>query len=83
MLIMQFTAVVLIVLVQILSIFCAKDATIEPKAAGRDVVDAVIFKLKRSEIFVEDRRLLVRIAYVESKFGNDPNTYRPSKLILI
>ena len=49
----------------------AEDLTLAPKSSGSDVVEAVITKLRNSGIFESDKRLLTRIAWVESKFGTD------------
>lgn len=52
------------------------DLTLVPRASGSDVVNAVVSKIEASHIFPTDHRLLRRIAYVESKDGEDQNTYR-------
>ena len=52
------------------------DLTLASGASGSDVTRAVVSKIEASEIFPTDHRLLRRIAYVESKDGEDPNTYR-------
>lgn len=51
------------------------DLTFEPKARGKDVVEAVVKKVRASRIFPEDNELLLRIAFAETKFGDSPNTY--------
>jgi hypothetical protein len=53
----------------------AEDLTLEPRTRGQDVVEAVITKLDNSGIFGSDRRFLMRIAWVETKFGQDNDTY--------
>ena len=63
-------------------IFClttgqaALDLTIIPEANDDAVVLAVVGKIQLSGIFPDDNSLLRRIAYVESKDGNDAATYR-------
>ena len=59
-----------------LPVMQAVDNTLTPEAKGRDVVDAVVNKIRRSGIFPDDREFLRRIAYVESLFGQHRNTYR-------
>ncbi|XP_031625312.1 uncharacterized protein LOC116341994 [Contarinia nasturtii] len=55
----------------------AIDNTLVPEAKGEDVVCEVIKKIEKSSIFGGDEKMLRRIAYVESKFGTDQDTYRP------
>ncbi|CAH0768235.1 unnamed protein product [Bemisia tabaci] len=52
------------------------DRTLEPMASGRDVVETVIYRIQRSRVFPDDRDFLRRVAYTESKFGEEPATYR-------
>ena len=52
------------------------DLTLVPRANGSNVVNAVVSKIEASHIFPTDHRLLRRIAYVESKDGENRNTYR-------
>ena len=52
------------------------DKTLKNNANGHDVVCAVIKKISDSGVFPDDKGILRRIAWVESKFGNDPVTYR-------
>ena len=54
----------------------AVDRALIPEASGADVVRSVIERIQRSNIFPPDNQLLRRIAYVESKDGTDPGTYR-------
>jgi hypothetical protein len=54
----------------------ADDKTIVPKEKGKDVVEAVVDRIRNAKIFEEDFSFLRRIAYVESKDGTDPDTYR-------
>ncbi|XP_071793850.1 uncharacterized protein [Asterias amurensis] len=54
------------------------DSTIVPGTNGRAVVDATISKIaqvERNSQLQPDDRLLLRIAWVETKFGTAPNTY--------
>ena len=43
-------------------------------ACGSDVVEAVITRLKRCDIFREDHQFLRRLAFVETRDGADENT---------
>ncbi|PVD27457.1 hypothetical protein C0Q70_12617 [Pomacea canaliculata] len=52
------------------------DATRVAGSTGSDVVDAVVDLIRSNCIFSEDRLLLRRIAYIESRDGTDPKTYR-------
>ena len=52
------------------------DQTIRAGASGEDVVEAVVARIHQTRIFDDDRSFLRRIAYVESKDGNDQGTYR-------
>ena len=52
------------------------DQTIIPETSGEAVVEAVIARIQRAAIFSDDRTLLRRIAYVESRDGTDQQTYR-------
>lgn len=54
-----------VVLGQVLSV----DVTTEANAKGVDCVKAVAEKIRVSDIFTEDYRFLLRVAYVETKFG--------------
>lgn len=54
----------------------AIDNTLVPETKGEDVVCEVINKIDKSLIFPGDEKMLRRIAYVESKFGEDRGTYR-------
>ena len=58
----------------ILSLVCLTsgqtvDLTLTVDASGRDVVDAVIYKITASKIFPSDYNFLKRVAYVESRYG--------------
>ena len=50
----------------------AVDRTVEVNAVGSDVVQATISKIEDAEIFTSDKRLLRRIAYVETADGESP-----------
>ena len=52
------------------------DHTIVAGLAGENVVEAVVARIRQTGIFGDDRSFLRRIAYVESKDGNDRRTYR-------
>ncbi|PAA60469.1 hypothetical protein BOX15_Mlig019589g1 [Macrostomum lignano] len=54
----------------------AVDQTLQPKAKGADVVRATVRKIRNSCIFPNDLGFLLRVAYVESKFGLNANTFR-------
>lgn len=65
-----------VIFLSFLSCTWATDKTLVPETKGEDVVCAVINKIENSLIFTGDHKMLRRIAYVESKFGEDRNTYR-------
>ena len=44
-------------------------------ACGSDVVEAVIARLKKCDIFSEDHQFLRRLAFVETRDGADENTF--------
>ncbi|XP_013404288.1 uncharacterized protein LOC106169384 [Lingula anatina] len=48
------------------------------KGSGSHVVESVVKQIHSSGLFPDDKKLLRRIAYVESKDGTDRNTYRPN-----
>ena len=52
------------------------DRTREPNTSGEDVVKATLRQIQESNIFPNDNSFLRRLAYVESKDGTDPDTYR-------
>ena len=52
------------------------DQTVVAESNGENVVNAVVSRIRQSGIFPQDHSFLRRIAYVESKDGNDDNTYR-------
>lgn len=53
-----------------------EDLTREANTAGSSVVEAAVGLIQGSSIFQSDNRFLRRLAYVESKDGIDPSTYR-------
>ena len=59
-------------LVAFASLVLAVDRTVEEGAVGTDVVVATISKIESASIFPSDKRLLRRIAYVETADGEDP-----------
>lgn len=59
-----------------LSFAWAIDKTLVPGTNGEDVVCDVIRKIADSNIFPDDKKMLRRIAFVESRFGVDSGTYR-------
>ena len=48
------------------------DLTLEEGAISKDVVRASISKIENAAIFPSDRRLLFRIAFVETELGENP-----------
>ena len=54
------------------SLVLAVDRTVEEGAVGTDVVVATISKIESANIFPSDKRLLRRIAYVETADGERP-----------
>ena len=52
------------------------DLTLVPEANGTAVVQACISKLTTANIFSSDNLILRRIAFVETRDGTNPNTYR-------
>ena len=53
-----------------------QDLTQIPESSGISVVLATVGLIRESGIFSDDRQLLRRIAWVESRDGTDPQTYR-------
>nr|XP_018915310.1 PREDICTED: uncharacterized protein LOC109042837 [Bemisia tabaci] len=53
------------------------DRSLEAGARGRDVVDTVLYRIRRSRVFPDDDDFIRRVAYTENMFGEDPWTYRP------
>ncbi len=52
------------------------DLTKEREQTGSAVVFATISRITESNVFPDDNRLLRRVAFVESRDGLDPSTYR-------
>lgn len=52
------------------------DQTRQPGAIGSEVVDAVVNLIRESCLFADDKRFLVRLAYVQSNDGHDAKTFR-------
>ena len=70
-------------IVTVIALFCCFsssigqfDQTIVPETSGEAVVEAIVARIQLSAIFSDDRMLLRRIAYVETRDGTDPRTYR-------
>jgi hypothetical protein len=57
------------------SISAATDKTLIEREKGKDVVDAVVNRIRSSNIFTEDYQLLRRMAYVETLDGESNSTY--------
>jgi len=55
----------------------AENDLTQEKATGEAVVEAVAKYIRDAGIFADDHGFLKRIACVESKYGNDPNTFKP------
>lgn len=53
-----------------------QDLTRTPESSGTPVVLATVGLIRESGIFSDDRQLLRRIAWVESRDGTDSQTYR-------
>ncbi|CAG2236748.1 unnamed protein product [Mytilus edulis] len=61
----------------LLAVVCnATDQTRQPGAIGSEVVDAVVNLIKVSCLCADDKRFLVRLAYVQSHNGYDAKTFR-------
>lgn len=56
--------------------YSAEDQTIEPRRTGKEITEAVLRKLAKSKIFPEDNSFLVRLAYTETRFGENDDTFR-------
>ncbi|CAG7826653.1 unnamed protein product, partial [Allacma fusca] len=54
----------------------AVDKTKEERGHGVEVVDSVIRKIRRSQVFRDDYDFLKRIAFLETNFGADVHTFR-------
>ena len=54
------------------------DLTLVPEANGTTVVQACLAKITNANIFSADNQMLRRIAYVETRDGNDADTYTPT-----
>ncbi|CAG2111161.1 unnamed protein product, partial [Medioppia subpectinata] len=49
------------------------DLTIQPNAVGKDVTEATVRKVNSLKIVANDHEYLLRLAYVESQFGDKPS----------
>ena len=56
---------------------CEADSPYTPKGKGGDVVSDVVEMINCLGIFPTDHKFLCRVAWVESKYGKDKETYRP------
>ena len=56
---------------------CEADSPYTPKGKGGDVVADVVEMINSLGIFPNDHKFLCRVAWVESKYGVAPGTYRP------
>ncbi|XP_064616192.1 uncharacterized protein LOC135480311 [Liolophura sinensis] len=65
-----------LVLIDIGLVWGQTDLTRTPGSKGADVVDAVIDLIHHTCIFEDDKFFLRRLAFVESRDGNNGNTYR-------
>ena len=73
---MAYSAVILALLAILLpSTLAVVDLTLEAGATGTDVVLATISRLESADIFPSDRRLLRRIAYVETDDGQSSHSH--------
>ena len=55
---------------------CQQDLTRQPGTSGTEVTTTTVNLIEQSGIFNPSNEFLRRIAWVESKDGTDPNTYR-------
>lgn len=61
-----------------LSLPChGENLIVVPGSYGPAVVEATVNVIRESCIFEDDKLFLRRLAYVESRDGTDPKTYRP------
>ena len=68
----------LVVFLAVLTVaFAQVDKTREDRAMGSAVVQAVVDLIREHCIYPDDRLFLRRLAYVESRDGMDPKTFRP------
>ena len=66
-----------VLLVSLFSLLCAQtDLTLVEGANGREVVFATVFRIQQSGVFPDDSRFLRRLAFVESRDGQDSSTFR-------
>ena len=68
----------LVVVIALATAALAVDLTVVENAVGADVVLATITKIENAEIFPSDKRILRRIAYVETADGVTPPPERTS-----
>ena len=58
-----------------MTLICTSYLVLEPQDSGVFVVDEVVRRIGESGIFPDDKGLLRRIAWVESRFGLDAGTF--------
>ncbi|XP_072041415.1 A disintegrin and metalloproteinase with thrombospondin motifs 6-like [Amphiura filiformis] len=73
---LQIKAITALLLVIVTTVWCQQNQTRVPDTSGANVTQAVVDAVVQSGIFPADNNFLRRIAYVESRDGTDPNTYR-------
>ena len=66
--------IVLLVLVLLGGVQGSVDLTLTERATGKAVVDAVVDIITQSCVFDNDRLMLRRIAYAETRDGTDSST---------
>ena len=54
----------------------AQSSPLTPGGKGGDVVAEVVDMIHATQIFPDDKKFLCRVAWVESKYGNAPGTFR-------
>ena len=71
-----FRPVNILMVVNLLNVGVAIDLTRVPEAYGANVVSATVALIQRSGIFPCDSRIIRRLAYAESRDGEDLRTFR-------
>ena len=74
---MLLTVVLVGLLGQIFVKSVACDGPFTPKGKGNAVVAEVVDMINHLGVFPSDHKFLCRVAWVESKYGEAPGTYRP------
>ena len=71
------TVIKIIIIIRLLNVSKAQtDMTRVSEASGTNVVSATVALIQQSGIFPYDNRIIRRLAYVESRDGEDPETFR-------